>query len=204
MAGRSQSAGLYQLNPQGKQVYLHCMWKTLHTGRGRLTVHYIGCGQAGRAQQCNERKNETPGHAEWLARYWVPRTVLFAQPRRLESLDWLEEVLAEYGCAEGLVIFETPFLEKAERVEQRLIDIYRNRLACTFNRKRGKLPAKHFKAQPNLGKLRDHAEAIRRRHADGETKAALAREFGVDPTSIRDIVTGRSYPIPSPAVSEPN
>lgn len=193
---------MYQLEPSGKQVYMHCMWHKQSSGKGTLTIHYVGCGRPGRSHQVDERSEKNPSHAEWLAQHWVPRTVLFARPERLERIEWLEEVLAEYGCAEGLVIFETPFLKNALRVEAKLIALYRKMQHARHNRMSGRLPAKQFRAQPNLGKLRDHAEDIRRRHADGETKAALAREFGVDPTSIRDIVTGRSYPIPSPAVSE--
>ncbi len=192
MAGARKSGGLYELDSEGKQVYLHCMWKVRSAGTGVLTVHYVGCGRPGRSQQVVERENN-PGHRLWLERYWVPRSVLFAQPRRLESLAWLQEVLNEYGCPEGLVIFETPLLKNAEKVETRLIELYREQGAARLNQKAGKLPNRQFRPSPNIGKLKDHVADIRRRKAEGEATNALAREFGVDPSSIRDIIRGDSY-----------
>jgi hypothetical protein len=192
MAGVKKTGGIYELDGEGKQVYLHCMWKIRSAGAGVLTVHYVGCGRPGRSHQVDERPNN-PQHRAWLRQFWVPRSVLFAQPRRLENLAWLQEVLNEYGCAEGLVIFETPFLKNADRVEARLIEIYRGQDAAGFNQASGKLPSKQFEPMPNHGKLRNHAADIRRRKAAGEGTNALAREFGVDPSSIRYIIRGDSY-----------
>jgi hypothetical protein len=192
MAGRVSSAGIYALDGKGKQVYVHAMWKMLSATQGRLSVYYVGCGRPGRSQQVDQRDNN-PLHRAWLERHWVPRTLLFAQPRRLEHLDWLEEVLAEYGCTEGLVIFETPFLANAERVEQRLIEIYKVQAMGTFNSRSGKLPSKQFKPKPNQGVLRPHVQSIRARHAAGEAIYKIARDHGVDPASIRSLIKGRSY-----------
>jgi len=194
MAGSKKPGGLYELDGEGKQVYLHCMWKIRRAGEGVLTVHYVGCGRPGRSQQVDQR-HDNPMLRRWLHEHWVPRTVLFAQPRRLEKLAWLQEVLNEYGCREGLVIFETPFLKNADRVEARLIELYRNQADVTFNRVGGKLPSKQFKAMPNRvgGKLKGHATDIRRRKAEGEGTSALAREYGVDPSSIRSLLRGVTY-----------
>ena len=192
MAGGIGSAKIYAHDKNGKQIYLHAMWKVPRGGVGRLTVHYVGCGRPGRSQQVSERQ-KNPLHREWLDQHWVPRTVLFAQPRRLENLQWLESVLLEYGCPEGLVIFETPFLANAELIERRLIEIYRQREMARFNEASGKLPSKLFKPLPNYGKLRPHVPAIRTRAAAGEGASALAREFGVDPASIRCVISCRTY-----------
>jgi hypothetical protein len=192
MAGIRKSGGIYDLDAEGKQVYLHCMWKIRSAGVGVLAVHYVGCGRPGRSQQVDERP-DNPQHRAWLQQYWVPRSVLFAQPRRLENLAWLQEVLNEYGCAEGLVIIETPFLKNADKVEARLIELYQEQNAAHLNKKGGKLPAKQFKPRPNHGCLKNHAADIRRRKAAGEATNVLAREFGVDPSSIRGIIRGDSY-----------
>ena len=37
--------------------------------------------------------------------------------------------------------------------------------------------------------IAEQRETIRERYAQGETKAQLAREFGIHPTSVRDLVT---------------
>jgi len=192
MAGSKKPGGIYELDGEGKQVYLQCMWKVRRAGEGVLTVHYVGCGRPGRSQQVDER-SDNPEHRLWLKRYWVPRTVLFAQPRRLENLAWLQEVLNEYGCREGLVIFETPFLKQARRVEARLIELYRDQGAVAFNQANGRLPSKQFRPKPNHGKLREHVADIRRRKAEGKGTNALAREYGVDPASIRSLIRGASY-----------
>lgn len=192
MAGVQKSGGIYELDGEGKQVYLHCMWKIRSSGNGVLTVHYVGCGRPGRSQQVDER-TENPHHRLWLQEHWVPRALLFAQPRRLESLSWLQEVLNEYGCPEGLVIFETPFLKNADRIEARLIELYQEQGAANLNKKGGKLPSKQFRPAPNFRRLKDHAADIRRRKAEGEGTNALAREYGVDPSSIRYIIRGDSY-----------
>jgi len=192
MAGAKKSGGIYELDGEGKQVYLHCMWKIRRAGEGFLTVHYVGCGKPGRSQQVDQRE-ENPMLRRWLQEHWVPRTVLFAQPRRLENPAWLQKVLNEYGCAEGLVIFETPFLKHADRIEARLIELYRQQEAVTFNRQGGKLPSRRIRPNPNYGKLREHVADIRRRKAEGEGTNALAREYGVDPASIRSLIRGASY-----------
>jgi hypothetical protein len=192
MGGRLDTAGIYQEDPAGKQVYLHCWFKNRGADKVRLKVHYVGCGRPGRSQQVDERA-KNPEHQAWLAAHWVGRTLLFAKPRRLERLAWLEEVLVEYGCAEGLVVFETPFLAQAERVEARLIELYRTAEQAQFNVAGGKLPKKQLRAVPNLGCLRAHVEEIRRRHASHEGTGVLAREFGVTRKSIQDVVYMRTY-----------
>ena len=192
MAGRLDEAGIYALDPLGKQVYLHAMYKNRGSKSPRLIVNYVGCGRIGRSQQVSER-TDNPEHQEWLRGHWVPRTVLFAKPRRLERLEWLEAVLMEFRCPEGLVIFETPFLRNAERVEARLIGLYKLKGGARFNLQSGKLPPKMFRARPNQGCLREHVVAIRARAAAGESKSAIARDLGVDPASIRAICSGRSY-----------
>ena len=192
MSGRLDTAGIYQQDPAGKQVYLHCWFKNRGVKQQQLRVQYVGRGRPGRSQQVDERA-KNPAHQAWLAEHWVGRTLLFAKPRRLERLSWLEQVLVEYGCAEGLVIIETPFLAQAERVEARLIELYRTAEQAQFNAASGKLPQKQLQAQPNYGRLRPHAASIRARLQAGETQEGLAREFGVDPSSIRDIKMDRSY-----------
>ena len=192
MAGVVKSGGIYEEAPDGKQVYLHALWKIRSAGTGTLSVHYVGCGRPGRSQQVEERP-DNPQHRAWLLRYWVPRTVLFAKPRRLESIAWLNEMLSEYGCAEGLVIIETPFLKRAARVEAKLIELYRALAPGHFNLRHGTKPINTFQANPNYGCLKEHATNIRLRSASGEATNALAREFGVDPSSIRDILKGKSY-----------
>jgi hypothetical protein len=191
MAGRPDSAGIYELNAGGKQVYLHCWFRNKGNGQARLEVHYVGCGKTGRSQQVDERQ-KNPSHQAWLQQHWIGRTLLFAQPKRLERLAWLESVLQEHSCAEGLVIIETPFLKHAERVEARLIERYESEQAM-FNRASGKLPAQQLRAVPNHGSLRTHVPEIRARLAAGDAVKAIARDFGVDPSSIRCIRNGRSY-----------
>ena len=190
MGGVVKSGGIYEEDVAGKQVYLHCWFQNRGQKARLLTVSYVGCGRAGRPQQVSERQ-KTPAHGEWLQQHWIGRTVLFAKPRRLEDLSWLESVLIEYGCREGLVIIETPFLKNADKVEARLIEIYQNH--PLYNKNGGRLPAKQFKPMPNHSCLKNHAADIRQRKAAGEATNALAREFGVDPSSIRYIIRGDSY-----------
>lgn len=191
MAGRPDQAGIYKEDPAGKQVYLHCWFRNRGKSQSLLEVHYVGCGGPGRSQQVDERKNN-PAHQDWLMQHWEGRALLFAKPRRLERIRWLEQMLVEYGCAEGLVIIETPFLRHAERVEARLIERYSEQQAL-FNNQNGKLPQKQLRANPNHGCLRPHVTYIRERLAAGDAQEALARQFKVDPSSIRDIRLGRSY-----------
>lgn len=192
MGGRIDSAGIYAEDPAGKQVYLHCWFKNRGPRQAKLKVHYVGCGQPGRSQQVDGR-SKNPEHQAWLAAHWIGRTLLFAKLRRLEKLAWLEESLIKYSCTEGLVIIETPCLAQAERVEARLIELYKSADQARFNAASGKLPTKQLHVQPNFGRLRPHAAAIRARLDSGEAQGALAREYGVDRSSIRDIMLGRSY-----------
>ena len=191
MAGRRDTAGIYAEDPAGKQVYLHCSFKNRGPDAARLEVRYVGCGQAGRAQQAFTR-GENTSHQHWLLQHWVGRTLLFAKPRRLERLDWLEAVLLEYGCADGLVIFETPFLAQAERVEARLIERYEAQQAM-FNRMSGKMPPRRFNPLPTANALRNHVTEIRARLADGAGVSELAREYGVHPTAISQLKHGKTY-----------
>lgn len=55
-------------------------------------------------------------------------------------------------------------------------------MPLTRNRK-GNIGNPTYKLQP------EQRETIRERYAQGETKARLAREFGIHPTSVRDLVT---------------
>jgi hypothetical protein len=190
MAGVVKSGGIYEESPEGKQVYLHCWFQNRGAKQRALTVSYVGCGQAGRPQQVDERQ-KNPAHRDWLQQHWIGRTVLFAKPRRLENLAWLEAVLLEFKCRDGLVIIETPFLARAERVEARLIELYQNQ--PLFNQNGGKLPARHLRQVPNHGSLRAHVPVIRARIAAGDAINQIARDFGVDPASIRCIRNGRSY-----------
>lgn len=190
MGGAVKAGGIYEENPAGKQVYLHCWFKNRGNGKRWLEVRYVGCGKAGRSQQVLERSNN-PAQRHWLQQHWVGRTVLFAKPRRLERLDWLEEQLREYGCPEGLIIIETPFLAQAERVEARLIEMYQQQ--AMFNRQAGKFPSKEFRAVPNYKCLKDHVLDIRERILQGDAIKEIARDYKVDPSSIRCIRNGQSY-----------
>lgn len=192
--GHNLEAGIYDEVPfdwdSGKQVYVHAEWRL---DKKQLSFHYVGCGRMGRSSDISWRSRKVD-HVAWLRRHWWPRTTLCIKPRRLERLTWLEEQFAEFGCPEGLVIFETPCLKNPERVEARLIEMYRQRGHLRFNRASGSphVP-RTWRAVPNVGCLRDHVVDIRRRRAEGESYGQLAQEFGVDRSSIRDVVNRRTY-----------
>jgi hypothetical protein len=191
MAGRPVTAGIYAEDPNGKQVYLHCWFSNRNIGRARLEVRYVGSGRAGRAQEIISR-HDNPAHQHWLQQHWVGRTVLFAKPRRLERLDWLTDVLVEFKCAEGLVIFETPFLAQAQRVEARLIERYEAQQAM-FNQLGGVKPPRRFNPAPTANALRNHVGEIRLKLANGAGVNELAREFGVHQTAISQLKHGKTY-----------
>ena len=70
-------------------------------------------------------------------------------------------------------------------------------LAEMRERGRAKAPPPHGQAargeRHGMAKLTDaEVKSIRKRHARGVAKKALARRFGVSPTQIRNIVNGRS------------
>jgi hypothetical protein len=192
MAGATDDASVYRECQEGSQVYLYASWKLTGGGSGRLQVVYVGCGMQGRSATY-QRYSRQPELSQWLVERWVPRTVLFAKPRRLERHAWLQSQLLEFGCAEGLVVFETPFLKHAQRAEGRLIEIYTGLGQAKFNINAGLRPQQIFKPKPNHGSLRAHVPVIRARLAAGDAIKAIARDFGVDPSSIRCIRNGRSY-----------
>jgi hypothetical protein len=192
MAGPSPTGSIYGEKPDGRQVYVYATWKWKAPGKGVLRIKYVGCGMQGRSQH-HQRADQDPWFQEWLRERWVPRTLLFAKPRRLEDHAKLQTVLAEYGISEGLVVFETPFLERPFLVEGKLIEIYTALGQADFNKMPGERPKSLFRPIPNRGSLRDHVPEIRRRKAEGEGTNALAREFGVDPASIRCVVRRSTY-----------
>jgi len=192
MAGATDDSAVYAEDTDGRQIYLFASWKLAGGGKGALRIAYVGCGLQGRATHY-KRDSENPELAQWLKDRWVPRTLLFAKPRRLERHLWLQAQLLEFGCPEGLVVFETPFLKNAFRAEGRLIEVYKELGQARFNQVAGLRAEKIFKPNPNHGSLRAHVPEIRTRLAAGDSVKAIARDFGVDPSSIRCIRNGRSY-----------
>lgn len=192
MAGATDDNAVYAEDTNGRQVYLFASWKLRGGGKGALRIVYVGCGMQGRATH-RKRDSENPELAQWLKDHWVPRTLLFAKPRRLERHQWLQAQLLEFGCPEGLVVFETPFLKNAFRAEGRLIEAYKELGQARFNQKAGLGAEQIFRPNPNHGSLRTHVPEIRIRLAAGDSVKAIARDFGVDPSSIRCIRNGRSY-----------